>query len=151
VCPRIRGRRRPELVVLRLACAEGRRAGGSTIEALPDVVDAVGGNIPVLVDSGFRRGSDIFKALALGADAVCIGRPYVATPSETVRIANSTRESGKIEATGHPSDQNSTGGPCHESSRGRARASATPASHHPSHALRPGRRRQAFNSPLHFA
>ena len=33
--------------------------------------------MPVLVDSGFRRGTDIFKALALGATAVCIGRPYV--------------------------------------------------------------------------
>jgi isopentenyl diphosphate isomerase/L-lactate dehydrogenase-like FMN-dependent dehydrogenase len=41
------------------------------------VVDAIGGKIPVLIDSGFRPGSDIFKALALGADAVCIGRPYV--------------------------------------------------------------------------
>jgi (S)-2-hydroxy-acid oxidase len=36
----------------------------------------VGGKIPVLVDGGFRRGTDIFKALALGARAVCIGRPY---------------------------------------------------------------------------
>jgi 4-hydroxymandelate oxidase len=55
----------------------GEESGRSTIEALPDVVDAIGGKIPVLVDSGFRRGSDVFKALALGADAVCIGRPYV--------------------------------------------------------------------------
>jgi 4-hydroxymandelate oxidase len=55
----------------------GEESGRSTIEALPEVVDAIGGKIPVLVDSGFRRGSDIFKALALGADAVCIGRPYV--------------------------------------------------------------------------
>jgi (S)-2-hydroxy-acid oxidase len=43
---------------------------------LLEVVDAVRGKIPVLVDSGFRRGTDIFKALALGAKAVCIGRPY---------------------------------------------------------------------------
>ena len=48
-----------------------------TIECLPEVVDAVGGRIPVLVDGGFRRGTDIFKALALGAKAVCIGRPYL--------------------------------------------------------------------------
>ena len=41
------------------------------------IVEAVGGRIPVLVDSGFRRGSDIVKALALGATAVCIGRPYL--------------------------------------------------------------------------
>jgi isopentenyl diphosphate isomerase/L-lactate dehydrogenase-like FMN-dependent dehydrogenase len=39
--------------------------------------EAVGGRIPVLVDSGFRRGTDIIKALALGAQAVCIGRPYL--------------------------------------------------------------------------
>jgi 4-hydroxymandelate oxidase len=37
----------------------------------------VRGRIPILIDGGFRRGSDIFKALALGADAVCVGRPYV--------------------------------------------------------------------------
>ena len=41
--------------------------GGSTIEALPEIIDAVAGRIPVLVDSGFRRGSDIVKALAIGA------------------------------------------------------------------------------------
>jgi 4-hydroxymandelate oxidase len=49
----------------------------STIECLPEVIDAVRGRIPVLIDGGFRRGTDIFKALALGADAVCIGRPYL--------------------------------------------------------------------------
>jgi isopentenyl diphosphate isomerase/L-lactate dehydrogenase-like FMN-dependent dehydrogenase len=48
-----------------------------TIESLPEVVEAVSGRIPVLIDSGFRRGTDIFKALALGADAVAIGRPYL--------------------------------------------------------------------------
>ena len=47
------------------------------IECLPEVIDAVQGKIPVLVDGGFRRGSDIFKALALGAKAICIGRPYL--------------------------------------------------------------------------
>jgi (S)-2-hydroxy-acid oxidase len=52
-------------------------SGRSTIESLPEVVTAADGRIPVLVDSGFRRGTDVFKALALGADAVCIGRPYV--------------------------------------------------------------------------
>jgi isopentenyl diphosphate isomerase/L-lactate dehydrogenase-like FMN-dependent dehydrogenase len=46
----------------------------STLEVLPEIVDAVGGRIPVLVDSGFRRGEDILKALALGAKAVCLGR-----------------------------------------------------------------------------
>ena len=52
-------------------------SGRSTIESLPEVVAAVGGRVPVLIDGGFRRGTDIFKALALGADAVCVGRPYV--------------------------------------------------------------------------
>jgi isopentenyl diphosphate isomerase/L-lactate dehydrogenase-like FMN-dependent dehydrogenase len=50
---------------------------GATIEVLPEIVEAVGGRMPVLVDSGFRRGSDIVKALAIGAKAVCIGRPYL--------------------------------------------------------------------------
>ena len=52
-------------------------SGRATIDCLPEVVQAVGGRIPVLVDGGFRRGTDIFKALALGARAVLIGRPYV--------------------------------------------------------------------------
>ncbi len=54
----------------------GRNLDGSMapLEALPDVVDAVGKRIPVIVDSGFRRGSDVVKALALGANAVLIGR-----------------------------------------------------------------------------
>ena len=49
----------------------------SSIDALPGVVAAVRGRVPVFIDSGVRRGNDIFKALALGADAVGIGRPYV--------------------------------------------------------------------------
>ncbi len=52
-------------------------SGRSTLDSLPEVLEAVGGRIPVLVDGGFRRGMDIFKALALGASAVCIGRPYL--------------------------------------------------------------------------
>jgi 4-hydroxymandelate oxidase len=51
--------------------------GRSTIDALPEIIEAVDGRLPVLVDSGFRRGTDIVKALALGARAVCIGRPYL--------------------------------------------------------------------------
>jgi isopentenyl diphosphate isomerase/L-lactate dehydrogenase-like FMN-dependent dehydrogenase len=51
--------------------------GTSTISVLPEVVSAVGGKIPVLVDSGFRRGMDIVKALAMGATAVGVGRPYI--------------------------------------------------------------------------
>ncbi len=52
-------------------------SGRSTIESLAEVVDAVDGRMPVIVDGGFRRGTDIFKALALGADAIAIGRPYL--------------------------------------------------------------------------
>jgi isopentenyl diphosphate isomerase/L-lactate dehydrogenase-like FMN-dependent dehydrogenase len=48
-----------------------------TIECLPEVVEAVRGRVPVFVDGGIRRGTDIFKALALGAAAVGIGRPYI--------------------------------------------------------------------------
>ncbi len=49
----------------------------ATIECLPEVVDAVGGRIPVMVDGGIRRGTDVYKALAFGARAVGIGRPYI--------------------------------------------------------------------------
>jgi 4-hydroxymandelate oxidase len=52
-------------------------SGRSTIDALPEIVEAVRGRIPILVDSGFRRGSDIVKALCMGATAVCVGRPYI--------------------------------------------------------------------------
>jgi lactate 2-monooxygenase len=57
----------------------GRQVDGaiSTLEALPDIVRAVDSRVPVLLDSGIRGGADAFKALALGAKAVCIGRPYV--------------------------------------------------------------------------
>ncbi|HRE50389.1 MAG TPA: alpha-hydroxy acid oxidase [Flavitalea sp.] len=48
----------------------------ATIDCLPEIVDTVRGKIPVLIDGGIRRGTDVFKALALGASAVCIGRPY---------------------------------------------------------------------------
>jgi len=47
-----------------------------TIECLPEIVNEIGDRVPVLIDGGFRRGTDIFKALALGANAICIGRPY---------------------------------------------------------------------------
>ena len=52
-------------------------SGRGTLDSLPEVVEAIKGRIPVLIDSGFRRGTDVFKALALGATAVGIGRPYV--------------------------------------------------------------------------
>jgi len=51
--------------------------GPATIEALPRVIEKAGGKLPVLVDGGIRRGTDVLKALALGANAVLIGRPYV--------------------------------------------------------------------------
>ncbi|HEY0739886.1 MAG TPA: lactate 2-monooxygenase [Chryseosolibacter sp.] len=57
----------------------GRQVDGaiSTFQALPGIAQAVNHKIPVLLDSGVRTGADMFKALALGATAVCIGRPYV--------------------------------------------------------------------------
>ena len=58
----------------------GGRAENSlraTITSLPEVVHGVAGKIPVICDGGFRRGTDIFKAVALGATAVGIGRPYI--------------------------------------------------------------------------
>ncbi|MGP1628626.1 MAG: alpha-hydroxy acid oxidase [Giesbergeria sp.] len=74
----------------RLAAAQGIAAlivsnhGGRTLDtaistarALPRIADAVGGALPLLVDGGIRRGTDVFKALALGATAVLIGRPAV--------------------------------------------------------------------------
>jgi len=57
----------------------GRQIDGEipALEALPDVVEAVGDRMTVLFDSGIRTGSDVMKALALGAQAVLVGRPYV--------------------------------------------------------------------------
>jgi 4-hydroxymandelate oxidase len=49
----------------------------ATISVLPEVVEKIGGRIPVLVDGGVRRGTDVLKALALGANAVLVGRPYL--------------------------------------------------------------------------
>jgi 4-hydroxymandelate oxidase len=57
--------------------ARSEDSGRSTIDALPEIVEAVNGRMPILVDSGFRRGTDMVKALAMGATAVCIGRPYI--------------------------------------------------------------------------
>jgi 4-hydroxymandelate oxidase len=52
-------------------------SGRGTIESLPEVLSGAGGKIPVMIDSGFRGGADIYKALALGATAVGIGRPHI--------------------------------------------------------------------------
>ena len=55
----------------------GEESGRATIDSLPEVVRAAAGRVPVIVDGGFRRGGDIVKALAMGADAIQIGRPYL--------------------------------------------------------------------------
>lgn len=57
----------------------GRTLDGlpATLDVLPEVVAAVDGRVPVLMDGGIRRGGDVFKALALGAKAVLVGRPYI--------------------------------------------------------------------------
>ena len=52
-------------------------SGQATIDALPEITATVAGRVPVIVDGGFRRGTDIFKAIAHGADAVAVGRPYL--------------------------------------------------------------------------
>jgi isopentenyl diphosphate isomerase/L-lactate dehydrogenase-like FMN-dependent dehydrogenase len=51
--------------------------GRGTIESVAEVAEAVRGRVPILVDGGVRRGTDVFKALALGATAVGVGRPYI--------------------------------------------------------------------------
>lgn len=57
----------------------GRQLDGApaTLDVLPEIADAVGGRLEIYLDGGVRRGTDILKAVALGAQAVCIGRPYV--------------------------------------------------------------------------
>ena len=57
----------------------GRQVDGAiaSLDALPAIADAVGGDVAILLDSGVRSGADVFKALALGADAVLVGRPYL--------------------------------------------------------------------------
>jgi 4-hydroxymandelate oxidase len=55
----------------------GEDNGRSTIDALPEIMTAVNGRMTVIVDSGFRRGTDVVKALAMGAQAVGVGRPYL--------------------------------------------------------------------------
>lgn len=57
--------------------ARGEDSGRGTLDVLPEVVEAAKGRILVLVDSGFRRGTDIVKGLAMGAQGVCVGRPYL--------------------------------------------------------------------------
>ena len=54
-----------------------QETGWATLDSLPEVVKAIDGKIPVMIDSGFRQGTDIYKALALGASTVGIGRTYL--------------------------------------------------------------------------
>lgn len=81
----------------------------ATIEALPPVVEKVGGRVPVLMDGGIRRGTDVLKALALGANAVLIGRPYcyglgVAGAEGVSRVVNILRSEfeAAMALTGRP-------------------------------------------------
>jgi 4-hydroxymandelate oxidase len=57
--------------------ARSEDSGRSTIDSLPEIVEAVNGRMPILIDSGFRRGTDICKALCMGATGVAVGRPYL--------------------------------------------------------------------------
>jgi 4-hydroxymandelate oxidase len=57
--------------------ARSEDSGRGTIDALPEIVEAVNGRMPILIDSGFRRGTDICKALCMGATGVAVGRPYL--------------------------------------------------------------------------
>jgi 4-hydroxymandelate oxidase len=73
----------------------------ATIDALPEIADKVAGRAPILVDSGIRRGTDVLKALALGAQAVLVGRPYlyglgVAGPEGVTRVVNILRTEFQI-------------------------------------------------------
>jgi isopentenyl diphosphate isomerase/L-lactate dehydrogenase-like FMN-dependent dehydrogenase len=82
-----------DAIIVSNHCARSEDSGRSTIDALPEIVDAVKGRMPILVDSGFRRGSDIVKALCMGATAVCVGwglgafgQPGVEKVMEILRI-----------------------------------------------------------------
>lgn len=70
-------RRRVDGIIVSNHGGRQEESGRGTLECLPEVADAVRGRLAVLLDGGIRRGTDIFKALALGADAVCVGRPYL--------------------------------------------------------------------------
>jgi 4-hydroxymandelate oxidase len=80
--PPAAGRGGPDRLQPRRAHARHRPA---TADALPRMVQAVGGALPVLVDGGIRRGTDVLKAMALGASAVLVGRPYVYGPGQCGR------------------------------------------------------------------
>lgn len=83
--------------------------GALPVDVLPEVADAVGGRVPVLVDGSFRRGTDILKGLALGATAVSVGRPamwglaaYGAPGVQTVLALLQTELARNMAASGRP-------------------------------------------------
>jgi isopentenyl diphosphate isomerase/L-lactate dehydrogenase-like FMN-dependent dehydrogenase len=102
----------------------GEESLRSTIECLPEVVQACAGKIPVMVDGGVRRGTDIFKALALGANSIGIGRPYnwglaaFGQPGVEAVLTILRREvEGIMRQAGTPSTMNITGAYVTERSR----------------------------------
>ena len=85
----------------------GRQVDGatSTIEALPGIAAAVDGRIPIVLDSGVRSGADAFKALALGATAVGLGRPYaygLAIAGEAGRARGAAELQGRLRPHARP-------------------------------------------------
>ena len=81
----------------------------STIESLPEVIEGAAGKIPVLVDGGIRRGTDIFKALALGATAVGIGRPEACGGVWPTRCRGCSRNAASRIKDDHAADRNHLG------------------------------------------
>ena len=69
--------------------ARSEDSGRSTIDALPEIVEAVRGRMPILVNSGFRRGTDIVKALCMGASAVCMDVPTSGASALSARRVSS--------------------------------------------------------------
>ena len=85
----------------------GRQIDGeiAALDALPAVADAVGDDLAVLLDSGVRSGADVVKALALGADAVLLGRPYLwglALGGEAGRARGAARDARRARPDGRP-------------------------------------------------
>ncbi len=137
--PHRRRRRRPA-ATRRPACASGQGLPGRTRQG------PARARVPGRTEAGRGRGSGRGAAHPRRVHAeVGAQRPH-APPWD--RRAGAAR---RALATTAAEVQNSTGGPAHVASRGRARDSASRASHHPSQALRPGRRRQRFSNPLHRA
>ena len=84
------------------------------ITVLPEIVDAVAGRAPVLVDGGFRRGSDVLKALVFGATAVLVSRPALwglaAYGADGVRTVDGVLAAGPAGGSGNPGDADDVGG-----------------------------------------